>query len=140
MEWTISTDPALVQLELVHGWLARSYWSPNIRRDVFATAFANSLVAGAYAGSRQLGVARVVTDQATFAWLADVYVADDVRGRGIARALVRTLMEDPRTQTLRRWLLGTRDAHGVYSALGFSAVDPTVFMQHSPDPARWTAV
>jgi len=105
-----------------------------------ATAFANSLVAGAYAGGRQLGFARAVTDQATFAWLADVYVADDVRGRGIARSLVRALMADPRTATLRRWLLGTRDAHGVYRELGFSPVDPTVFMQHTPDPARWTAM
>jgi GNAT superfamily N-acetyltransferase len=138
--WTVSTDPALVQLDVVHDWLAGSYWSPNIRRDVLATAFANSLVAGAYADGRQLGIARAVTDQATFAWLADVYVAEDARGRGIARALVRTLMADPRMATLRRWLLGTRDAHGVYRALGFSPVDPQIFMQHLPDPARWTRV
>lgn len=137
-EWVVSTDPALVQLDRVYSWLRSSYWSPGIRRDVVASAFAHSLVAGAYCGEVQIGVARVVTDEATFAWLCDVFVDEAWRGRGIARAMVQALMVDPRLQTLRRWCLATRSAHDVYRPLGFTAVDPQLWMQHLPDPARWT--
>jgi GNAT superfamily N-acetyltransferase len=138
MDWHVSTDPSLVQLDIVYPWLRGSYWSPNIRRDVFEVAFANSLVAGAYAEGKQLGVARVVTDRATFAWLADVFVDEPMRGRGIGKAMVATLIADPRLQTLRRWCLATRDAHEVYRPLGFGPVDPKIFMQYLPDPSRWT--
>jgi GNAT superfamily N-acetyltransferase len=136
--WTISTDPSLLQLDRVYGWLAQAYWSLDVRRDVVERAFANSLVAGAYADDgSQLGVARVVTDQATFAWLCDVFVEPAARGHGIARGLTAALIADPRLQTLRRWSLATRDAHGVYAALGFAAVDATRMMELLPDPARW---
>jgi GNAT superfamily N-acetyltransferase len=139
-EWSLSIDPARLDLDRVHGWLRDAYWSPGVRRDIVERAFANSLSVGAYGpDGRQLGVARVVTDQATFAWLCDVYVDHDARGRGIARAMVRALLEDPRLQTLRRWCLGTRDAHGVYAPLGFTAVDARVWMEHKPDPARWSS-
>jgi GNAT superfamily N-acetyltransferase len=138
MDWHVSTDPSLVQLDVVYPWLRDSYWSPNIRRDVVEVAFANSLVAGAYAGGNQLGVARVVTDRATFAWLADVFVAEPMRGRGIGKAMVAALMADGRLQTLRRWCLATRDAHEVYRPLGFGPVDPKIFMQYLPDSSRWT--
>ncbi len=136
--WTISTDPARLDLARVHGWLSRAYWSPGVRREIVARAFGNSLCAGAYdARGAQLGVARAVTDQATFAWLCDVYVDEAARGRGIARAMVRALLDDPRLQTLRRWCLGTRDAHGVYAPLGFGPVDPRIWMEWKPDPRRW---
>jgi GNAT superfamily N-acetyltransferase len=138
MAWHVSTDPSLVQLDVVYPWLRGSYWSPNIRRDVVEVAFANSLVAGAYSEGTQLGVARVVTDRATFAWLADVFVAEPMRGRGIGKAMVAALMADPRLPTLRRWCLATRDAHEVYRPLGFAPVDPTIFMQYLPDSSRWT--
>jgi GNAT superfamily N-acetyltransferase len=134
----ISTDPARVQLDVVYPWLRTSYWSPNVRREIVERAFANSLVAGAYAGDEQLGIARVVSDRATFAWLCDVFVAEHARGKGIARALVRTLMELPELATVRRWSLGTRDAHEVYRPLGFGPVDPQIMMQYLPDPARWS--
>jgi GNAT superfamily N-acetyltransferase len=135
---TISTDPALLQLDRVYGWLAQAYWSQGVRREVVERAFANSLMAGAYgADGTQLGVARVVTDQATFAWLCDVFVDPSARGRGIARALTAALIADPRLQTLRRWALATRDAHGVYAPLGFSPVDATRLMELLPDPSRW---
>src|SRR5215204_6103772 len=110
-EWVVSTDPARVQLDAVHAWLGSCYWSPGIRRDVVERAFDNSLVAGAYRGGAQIGVARVVTDRATFAWLCDVFVEETERGRGIGRAMVQALLDDPRLQTLRRWCLATRDAH-----------------------------
>lgn len=141
--WTLSSDPARLQMDVVFPWLHACYWSEGIRRDIVERAFANSLVIGAYApaaggaGERQLGVARLVTDQATFAWLCDVFVADDARGLGIAKAMVTAFLEDPRLQTLRRWTLATRDAHGVYQPLGFTDVKPTVFMERLPDRSRW---
>jgi GNAT superfamily N-acetyltransferase len=135
----ISTDPARVQLDVVYPWLRDSYWSTNVRRDVVERAFANSIVAGAYrvADGRQIGVARAVTDQATFAYLADVFVEESARGCGIASQLVKTLLDDPRVATLRRWLLATRDAHAVYRPLGFEPVEPAIWMQYLLDPARW---
>jgi len=138
-DWFVSTDPALVQLDVVYSWLRTCYWSPNIRRDVVERAFANSLVAGAYRGSTQIGVARLVTDMATFGWLCDVFVDDAARGQGIASAMVRTLVMDPRLRTLRRWCLATRDAHAVYRPFGFAPVDPQVWMQWLPDPSAWAA-
>jgi GNAT superfamily N-acetyltransferase len=139
-DWFVSLDPSQLQLDRVHGWLHASYWSPKIRRDVMERAFSNSIAAGAYRKDthEQLAVARVVTDQATFAWLCDVFVVDAARGQGIARAMVTTLMDDPRLVTLRRWCLATRDAHDVYRPLGFDTVDARIWMQHIPDPARWS--
>ena len=136
--WHVSLDPARLQLDVVHGWLHTCYWSPGVRRDVVERAFANSLVAGAYLEGRQIGVARAVTDQATFAWLCDVFVDEAARGQGIASAMVKALIEDPRLQTLRRWCLGTRDAHAVYRPFGFEPVDARIWMQYLPDPTRWT--
>jgi GNAT superfamily N-acetyltransferase len=136
-DWFISTDSALVQLDTVYPWLRGAYWSTDVRRDVVARAFANSLVAGAYRGAAQIGVARAVTDQATFAWLCDVFVDPSARGEGVATAMVRALLGDPRLQTLRRWALATRDAHAVYRPLGFTPVDPEIWMARSPDPSGW---
>ena len=138
MDWQISLDPARVQLDVVYPWLRDCYWSTNVRRDVVERAFANSLVAGAYLhDGTQVGVARLVTDQATFAWLCDVFVAGPARGQGCARAMVRAFLADPHLQTLRRWCLGTRDAHGVYAALGFGPVDPAIWMEWRPPASRW---
>lgn len=139
MDWQISLDPARIQLDVVYPWLRDAYWSPNVRREVVERAFANSLVAGAYApDSTQVGVARLVTDQATFGWICDVFVAESHRGQGLARALVRAFLDDPRLQTLRRWCLGTRDAHGVYAPLGFGPVDPAIWMQRQSPASAWT--
>jgi GNAT superfamily N-acetyltransferase len=140
MIWHVSTDPTLVQLDVVYPWLHGCYWSPGIRRDVVERAFANSIVCGAYRGGTQVGVARVVSDQATFAWLCDVFVDESARGHGIASAMVRALIDDPRLQTLRRWCLATRDAHAVYRPLGFEPVDARIWMQYLLDPARWGSI
>ena len=140
--WTLSADPARLQLDVVYGWLSTCYWSEGVRRDVCERAFANSLSIGAYAegGAQigaQIGVARLVTDQATFAWLCDVFVDETARGQGIGRAMVTALLADPRLQTLRRWCLATRDAHEVYTPLGFHGVDATKWMERQPDPSTW---
>lgn len=135
----ISTDPALIQLDVIYPWLRGSYWSPNVRREIVERAFRNSLVAGAYEDGVQVAVARVVSDRATFAWLCDVFVAESARGRGLGRGMVRTLIDHPELATVRRWTLGTRDAHEVYRPLGFGPVDPKILMQFMPDPANWTS-
>ena len=137
-QWTVSGEQDLLQLERVHEWLFTSYWSPDIRRDVVERAFANSIFVGAYdAGGVQVGVARAVTDYATFGWLCDVFVAEGWRGLGIGKAMVQSLVDDSRLDTLRRWMLGTRDAHTVYEAIGFAPVDPGQFMLLVRDTATW---
>ncbi|MGN6124348.1 MAG: GNAT family N-acetyltransferase [Sphingomonas oligoaromativorans] len=122
MSWTLSFDPRALDLDTIHGFLTTSYWSPSIPRETVARAIAGSLCVGAYRERRQIGFARVVSDRATFAYLADVFVLDEARGQGIGRAMVRALMEHPELQGLRRWFLATLDAHGVYEALGWQPV------------------
>ncbi len=140
MNVSISTDPARIDLDAVWAMVRESYWSPGVRREIVARAIANSLVVGAYDADtgRQVGFARAVTDRATFAWLCDVIVAPDARRRGIATRMVRALMDHPDTQSLRRWCLATRDAHGVYAPLGFTPVDAAGWMERKGIPAAWS--
>lgn len=139
--YELSLDPARIQIESVHAALAASYWSPGVRRDVLVEAIRNSLVVGAYetASGRQVGFARVVTDRATFAWLCDVYVDEAHRGAGIAKQMVERLLEDPRLQTLRRWALATRDAHGLYARFGFEPVPAERWMEKRLPPRAWSS-
>ena len=114
--------PTEADIDALHGLLAQSYWSPGIPRETVSRACANSLCAIARENGVLVGFARVVTDRATFAWLCDVIVAPTHRGRGFGRSLVAALRAHPDLQGLRRWLLATRDAHGVYAPLGFAAL------------------
>ncbi len=113
-------DPARIDVAAAHAYLARSYWSPGIPYATVARAIANSLCVAVHCDGEQVGLARVVTDRATFAYLADVYVLEAHRGRGLARAMVAHLQAHPELQGLRRWLLMTLDAHGLYESLGWS--------------------
>jgi N-acetylglutamate synthase-like GNAT family acetyltransferase len=124
-------QPSPADLEIVHAVLANTYWSPGIPRETVARACANSLCAIARDEKGKLiGFARLITDKATFAWLCDVIVLPGKQGRGLGRALVQTFREHPDLQGLRRWMLATRDAHGVYAPLGFLPLDaPERFMQ-----------
>lgn len=124
-------QPADADIAAIHAVLRESYWSPGIPREAVARACANSMCAIARDDAGKLiGFARLVTDKATFAWLCDVIVLPGKQGRGLGRALVRTLQEHPELQGLRRWLLATKDAHGVYEALGFAPLEaPARFMQ-----------
>jgi GNAT superfamily N-acetyltransferase len=139
MDYELSTDPARVQIDVVHGFLSTCYWSPGVRRDVVENALANSIVVGAYekATGAQVGYARVVTDRATFAWLCDVFVLEPHRGRGLSRLMVSALIGHPELQTLRRWALGTRDAHEVYRPLGFSGVIASRWMEKVLPEQGW---
>ena len=133
----ISTDPAELDLALVHRFLStEAYWSRGIPEATVARALANSLCFGAYLhGVGQVGFARVVTDQATFGYLADVFVLPEHRGRGYAKQLVAAVMAEPRLQGLRRVMLATADAHALYAGFGFRApARPEVLMEiHRPD-------
>ncbi len=129
--------PSPADIDAIHAVLTNTYWSPGIPRDVVAQACANSMCVIARDDKGKLiGFARLVTDKATFAWLCDVIVLPGKQGRGLGRALVQTFLDHPDLQGLRRWLLGTKDAHGVYEPLGFKALEaPERFMQiKSPAP------
>ena len=127
----LSADPARIDVAQVHRWLADTYWSPGIARAQVERAIAGSRVIGAYRGDdMQVGFARLITDGATFGWLADVIVDPDWRGAGIGRRMVEGLLAAPDLADIRRVMLNTRDAHGVYAALGFAApVRPDFLME-----------
>jgi GNAT superfamily N-acetyltransferase len=131
----IDTDRDRLDVTAIHAFLSGSYWARGIPVDVVRRAIAGSLCFGLYEDGRQIGFARVVTDHATFAYLADVYVLDAHRGRGLGRQLVATVMAHPDVQGLRRWMLATRDAHALYAQAGFTPLAaPDRFMErHDPD-------
>ncbi len=128
---TISTDKARLDVTLIHRFLSQeSYWAANIPLNIVQRSIENSLCFGVYDGEAQIGFARVITDQATFAYLADVFVLPDYRGQGIAKRLIAIIADWPTLQGLRRWVLATRDAHELYAQFGFTALDqPSLFMQ-----------
>ncbi len=129
--YRLSFDATELQFDVIHAYLTRSYWSPGIPRELVEKAARHSLCIGAYGpDGAQVGFARLATDHATFGYLADVFVLEDHRGRGLSTAMVRALMELPEVQGMRRLMLATRDAHGVYAKLGWEPVtDPAPFMQ-----------
>jgi GNAT superfamily N-acetyltransferase len=130
-DFLVSTDPALLDLPLLHDFLAnRSYWAAGRPLEVVRRAVEGSLCFGLYEQGRQVGFARVVTDKATFAWLCDVFVLETYRGRGLSKWLIECVMGHPALQGLGRFLLGTRDAHGLYGRHGFRPLaDPSRFME-----------
>jgi GNAT superfamily N-acetyltransferase len=118
--YTVSSDPARLDVDAIHAFLTGCYWSTGIPRDTVARAVAHSLGFGLYAADgAQVGFVRAVTDRATFAYLCDVYVLDAHRGRGLGEWLVAFALADPALQGLRRMILATRDAHGLYERFGF---------------------
>lgn len=133
----LSDDKARLDVERVHGWLASSYWSPGIARDLVERAIAGSHCLGAYRDGEQVGFARAITDHATFAWIADVWVDEVVRGQGLGRRMVGWFVDHPLLAGIRRIGLVTADAHGVYAALGFTPLmRPDRYMERlSPEAA-----
>ena len=126
----ISTDPARLDVEAVHAYLTRSYWAGGIPRETVVRALRGSLCFGLFHGTEQVGFARVVTDRATFAYLCDVYVLEGHRGRGLGKWLMGAVMAHPELAGLRRFLLATRDAHGLYAQRGFTPLArPETFME-----------
>jgi GNAT superfamily N-acetyltransferase len=121
-DYLVSTDPARLDLDLIHGYLAGSYWAEGIARDLVARSIENSLCFGVFRGEDQVGFARVVSDYATFAYIGDVFILAQHRGRGLGKFLMECVMKHPELQGLRRWSLVTRDAHGLYKQFGFTAL------------------
>jgi GNAT superfamily N-acetyltransferase len=117
--FTISTDRSRLDRKAIHEFLAGSYWAKGVPRAVVDRSIDNALCFGLYDGERQIGFARVITDSATFAYLADVYVVESHRGRGLAAWLMESILAHPDLQRLRRWMLVTRDAHSLYRKVGF---------------------
>ena len=127
MEWkrdglTISTDRSRLDRDAIHEFLRGSYWARGIPRELVDRAIDNSLCFGLYDGDRLVGFARAITDFTTFAYLSDVFVLESHRGRGLGTWFMATVLSHPDLQNLRRWMLATADAHGLYQKVGFTAL------------------
>jgi GNAT superfamily N-acetyltransferase len=140
MEWTregftVSDDHARLDRDVIESFLTGSYWAKNIPRATLDKSLRNSLCFALLEGERQIGFARVVSDRATIAYLADVFVLPEFRGRGLAKWLLTCVLAHPELQGLRRWVLATRDAHDLYRKLGFTPLKrPEIFMErHDPN-------
>ena len=136
----ISDDRTRLDRALIHRFLSeRSYWAQNVSREIVDRSIDHSLCFGVYRAGQQLGFARAVTDFATFAWLADVFIIEEERGKGLSKKLVAAILAHPKLQGLRRFLLGTRDAHGLYAQFGFEPIKyPERFMDISKPNASKT--
>ena len=134
-EFVISTDPARLDLDVIHGFLTNCYWARGIPREVVARSIEHSLCFGVYDGKAQVAFARVISDFATIAYLGDVFVLEAYRGRGLSQWMMERIMQHPALAGLRRWILLTRDAHGLYSKYGFTPLAaPERYMElHSAD-------
>ncbi len=140
MEWsrdkfTVSCDPRRVDLKVVAEFLAASYWARGIPADTVSRSIANSLCFTLLMDDTQIGFARVISDRATVAYLGDVFVLPEFRGRGLGKWLMECVMSHPELQGLRRWILVTRDAHRLYAQMGFEPLrSPEGYMElHNPD-------
>ena len=133
--YEITTDKSRMSVKAAHAFLCHAYWSLGVPLITVQKAFENSLCFAVLAGSEQVGFARVVTDRATFAYLADVYVLESHRGRGLAKRMIEAIQLHPELQGLRRFMLATRDAHSLYAQFGFTPLSsPVRFMElHNPN-------
>ena len=118
--FVVSTDPARLDVDAIHAFLTQSYWAEGIPKDIVARSLKHSLCFGVYDGARQIGLARVVSDCATYAYVADVYILEPYRGQGLGKWLMACMMSHPDLQGPRRWSLATKDAHGLYRQFGFT--------------------
>jgi GNAT superfamily N-acetyltransferase len=130
-EFTINTDKTKMDIPVIHRYITRSYWAEGIPFETVAKAVEGSLCFGVFHGDKQVGIARVITDAATFAYLCDVFIDESYRGRGLAKWLMETILQHESLQGLRRIALTTKDAHGLYSQYGFTPL---------PIPERWMMI
>lgn len=134
-EFTITTDQSKLDITVIHHFLSGSYWGKDRPLEVVRKSIAGSMCFGVFHGDRQIGFARVITDRATFGYLADVFIIDEYRGRGLSKWLMEIIMAHPELQGFRRFMLATRDAHGLYRQFGFTELDePENWMNiYNPD-------
>jgi GNAT superfamily N-acetyltransferase len=128
-DYNISTDNHRLNIPLIHDFISnQSYWGQGRKIEIVQLALNNSLNFGLYKNGEQIGFARVVTDYCTFAWLADVFITEGFRGEGLSKWLMEVIMNHPRLMNMRRWVLATKDAHGLYEQFGFGRM---------AQPERW---
>jgi GNAT superfamily N-acetyltransferase len=138
--YVISDDKRRLDVPLIHAFLFQSYWSPGIPISVVERAIAGSMCFGIYTGTDQVGFARVITDQATFAYLADVFVLEPHRGKGLATRLMQLIEIHPQLQGLRRCMLATRDAHSLYKKFGYTALSASERIMEKLDANAYRAL
>ena len=136
--YLISTDRGKLDRTVIHRFLEGSYWAKGIPREIVERGIENSLCFGLYDGERQIGFARIISDLSTFAYLADVFVLESERGRGLGVWLIETIKDHPQLQGLRRWMLATADAHGLYRKFGFTALSRPERIMEITDPDIYT--
>lgn len=141
--YTISTDRTLLNVDMIHQYLTEeSYWAAAIPYETVKRSIENSICFGVYNEEKQIGFARLITDKATFAYLADVFILTEHRGKGLSKWLMQTIQDHPELQGLRRWMLGTKDAHALYEQFGWTVLSEEIrprFMQrHFPDVYKTT--
>jgi len=137
-QFLVSTDRAFLDLDTIHTFLTNCYWAKGIPKDTVARSIENSLCFGLYRGKQQVGFARVITDRATYAYLADVFVLPEYRGRGLSKWMMECIVTHPDLRGLRRWTLATRDAHGLYQQFGFRLLAAPERWMERHDPEVYT--
>lgn len=130
-KFLVSTDPSRLDIDMIHQFLSeRSYWAAGVPKEVVKRSIMGSLCFGVFHEKQQVGFARVISDYSTMAYLADVFILENYRGNGLGKLLIQSIIEHPDLKNLRRWLLGTFDAHGLYSQYGFTALkSPERYME-----------
>lgn len=122
-QFTITTEKEKFDVEFIHSFLTHSYWAEGISKEVIKRSIEGALCFGLFENDKQIGFARMITDKATFAYLADVFIIEEYRGRGLSKWLMEVIMSHPSLQGLRRMMLATKDAHGLYEKFGFTALN-----------------
>ena len=132
--FTISTEKEKLDIDLIHSFLNRTYWAEGISKETIRRSIEGSLCFGVFENDKQVGFARMITDKATFAYLADVFIIEEYRGRGLSKWLMEVIMSHPDLQGLRRMILATKDAHGLYKQFGFTPLINVDRWMHILDP------
>jgi GNAT superfamily N-acetyltransferase len=127
----LTTDKNRMQLDVIYRFLQKSYWANKRSLEAIKKSIENSIPFGIFVGQRQIGFARVITDYATFGWIADVFIDEEFRGQGLSKWLMESMLGHPELQGMRRWVLATKDAHTLYSQFGFTALNK---------PERWMEI
>ncbi|MDD8017804.1 MAG: GNAT family N-acetyltransferase [Bacteroidota bacterium] len=135
LDYFVSTDKTKLDVDVIHQFLSSSYWAKGIPRSVIKKSIEHSLCFGVYHDTRQVGFARVISDFTTFAYLADVFILETYRGKGLSKMLMKEIVAFPQLRGLRRFILATRDAHGLYKQFGFTEIKhPDRWMEiHNPN-------
>jgi N-acetylglutamate synthase-like GNAT family acetyltransferase len=132
--FTISTDKEKLDIDVIHSFLNGTYWAEGISKEIIRRSIEGSLCFGVFENDKQVGFARMITDKATFAYLADVFIIEEYRGRGLSKWLMEVIMSHPDLKGLRRMILATKDAHGLYRQFGFTPLINVDRWMHILDP------